>query len=185
LSKTGFIRDKLDIKFLILYIMARAAAPLDFPTMTDLTLCDDGVDYFEFAEAVAELVNTGHLEVDGNGLYSITEKGRTNGSICESSLAYSVRTKADRQLLLLNAKLRRNAQVRAEVFPRPGGSLTARLSLDDSFETIMTLDLMVNDSEQAAQLVSCFRERAELLYNTILNVLLCEPEPEPDNDREN
>ncbi len=138
LSKTGFIRDKLDIKFLILYIMARAAAPLDFPTMTDLTLCDDGVDYFEFAEAVAELVNTGHLELDGSGLYSITEKGRTNGSICESSLAYSVRTKADRQLLLLNAKLRRNAQVRAEVFPRPGGSLTARLSLDDSFETIMT-----------------------------------------------
>jgi hypothetical protein len=38
---------------------------------------------------------------------------------------------------------------------------------------------MVNDSEQAAQLVSCFRD-GQLLYNTILNVLLCEPEPEPD-----
>lgn len=58
MARYGFIHDKLDIKFLILYLMARAAAPIDFPTLTDLTMCDDGVDYFEFTEAVAELVET-------------------------------------------------------------------------------------------------------------------------------
>jgi hypothetical protein len=176
LSRPGFIHDKLDIKFLILYITARAAAPLDFPTLIDLTMCDEGVDYFEFAEAVSELVSTGHLQVDENHLYSITEKGRTNGSICESSLAYSVRTKADRQLLLLNAKLRRDAQVRAEVIPRPGGSLSVRLSLEDHFETIMTLELMADDDEQAEQLVSSFRDRAEQVYNIVLAALLEAPD---------
>ena len=83
----GFIHDKLDIKFLILYLMARVAGPVDFTTLADLTFCDDGVEYFDFAESVAELVSTGHLAVEGD-LYTITDKGRRNGEICESSLAF-------------------------------------------------------------------------------------------------
>ena len=51
MARYGFIHDKLDIKFLILYFMARVAAPIDFPTLTELTVCDDGIGYFEFAEA--------------------------------------------------------------------------------------------------------------------------------------
>ena len=43
----GFIHDQLDIKLLVLYIMDRAAAPNDFATLTDLSLCDSGVDYFQ------------------------------------------------------------------------------------------------------------------------------------------
>ena len=73
----GFIHDKLDIKFLILYLMARVAGPVDFTTLADLTFCDDGVEYFDFAESVAELVSTGHLAVEGD-LYTITDKGRND-----------------------------------------------------------------------------------------------------------
>ena len=102
----GFIHDKLDIKFLILYLMARVAGPVDFTTLADLTFCDDGVEYFDFAESVAELVSTGHLAVEGD-LYTITDKGRRNGEICESSLAFSVRKKCDRNLAKVNAVLRR------------------------------------------------------------------------------
>ena len=41
-----------------------------------------GVEYFDFAAALAELVDTGHLELKDDK-YSITEKGRRNGKICE------------------------------------------------------------------------------------------------------
>ena len=75
MARPGFIHGKLDIKLLILYLMARVAAPIDFATLTDLSLCDDGVDYFLFAEAVPELVDSAHLSREGE-LYSITEKGR-------------------------------------------------------------------------------------------------------------
>ena len=43
MAKAGFIHDKLDIKFLVLYLMARVASPVDFSTLADLTFCDDGV----------------------------------------------------------------------------------------------------------------------------------------------
>jgi hypothetical protein len=43
-------------------------------------MCYDGVDYFDYATAVAELVDSGHLALE-DGLYSTTEKGRRNGTI--------------------------------------------------------------------------------------------------------
>ena len=42
----GFIHDKLEIKFLILYITARVIEPIPFDTVWDLAMCDEGVDYF-------------------------------------------------------------------------------------------------------------------------------------------
>ena len=137
MARYGFIHDKLDIKFLILYFMARVAAPIDFPTLTELTVCDDGIGYFEFAEAVSELVESGHLTLE-DGLYSITEKGRENGAACESSLPYSVKRNCSAQLVKLNGILRRNAQVRAETEPRPEGGYSARMFLDDDGGNLFT-----------------------------------------------
>ena len=170
----GFIHDKLDIKFLILYLMARVAGPVDFTTLADLTFCDDGVEYFDFAESVAELVSTGHLAVEGD-LYTITDKGRRNGEICESSLAFSVRKKCDRNLAKVNAVLRRNAQVRSELRPREDGGVTLRLILDDDKGNLMTLDLLAVSEDQANQLADQFRLHPEALYENILQTLLGEP----------
>ena len=170
----GFIHDKLDIKFLILYLMARVAGPVDFTTLADLTFCDDGVEYFDFAESVAELVSTGHLAVEGD-LYTITDKGRRNGEICESSLAFSVRKKCDRNLAKVNAVLRRNAQVRSELLPREDGGATLRLILDDDKGNLMTLDLLAVSEDQANQLADQFRLHPEALYENILQTLLGEP----------
>ena len=81
MARHGFIHDKLDIKLLILYFMSRVAAPVDFATVTGLTLCDDGIDYFLFAEALSELVGTGHLTLEKE-LYAITDKGRAYSTAC-------------------------------------------------------------------------------------------------------
>ena len=148
----GFIHDKLDIKFLILYLMARVAGPVDFTTLADLTFCDDGVEY-----------------------YTITDKGRRNGEICESSLAFSVRKKCDRNLAKVNAVLRRNAQVRSELLPREDGGVTLRLILDDDKGNLMTLDLLAVSEDQANQLADQFRLHPEALYENILQTLLGEP----------
>lgn len=174
MSRTGFIHDKLDIKFLVLYLMARVASPVDFPTLADLTFCDDGVEYFDFAESVAELVDTEHLTLE-DGKYSITDKGRRNGKICESSLAFSVRRKCDQNLARVNGVLRRDAQVRTELLPREDGGVTLRLILDDDKGNIMTLDMLTVSTDQADHLAEKFRAEPEKLYHGILQVLLEEP----------
>lgn len=176
MARTGFIHDKLDLKFLLLYLMARVATPVDLATLTDLALCDEGITYFDFAECVSELVATGHLTLSSDGLYAITDKGRRNGEICESSLAYSVRRRCDRALVQVNATLRRNAQVRSELLPRQDGGTTLRLILDDEKGNLMTLDMLTVSPEQADLLGEKFRAEPEKLYLSILEVLFGDEE---------
>ena len=148
----GFIQDQLEIKFLILYIAARVVEPVPFDTILDLTLCDDAIDYFEFSDCLADLVRTGHLTLSADGLYAITEKGRRNSAICETS--------------------RRQRQVRASAEQRPNGTYTVKLALNDDKGSVMDLRLMVVDQAQAKAVAQRFRKSPEKLYGQIIRLLL-------------
>lgn len=127
----GFIQSELDLKLLVLYIMSRVAGPVTFLQLLELALCDEGVDYFSLTEAVGHMVETGQLERDQEQRYSITEKGRRNSEICESSLPYSVRMHCDENLVRVNDAIRRQAQVQADVSDNEDGTCTLHLRLDD------------------------------------------------------
>ena len=174
----GFIHDKLEIKFLILYITARVIEPIPFDTVLDLTMCDDAIDYFDFSECLADLVRTEHLTLDQDGLYAITEKGLRNSRICESSLPYSVRLRCDKNLSSCNRKLRRKSQVKAFAEKRPNGTYTVNLSLADDMGSVMELKLMVVREDMAAVLADRFRKTPERLYSEIMNVLLSDGQDE-------
>lgn len=164
----GFISDKLEIKFLILYIAARVVGPVPFEVMQDLSMCDSGVDYFGFSECLADLVRTGHLVQDEEGLYAITDKGRRNSAICESSLPYSVRMQAEQSLVSCNEQLRRKALVRSQIQPREEGGYTVTLSLSDELDDLMNLQLLVTRQDMALELQKRFRAHAEEIYSRIL-----------------
>lgn len=174
MPRYGFIHDKLDIKFLVLYLTARTEAPINFATLTDLAMCDEGVDYFLFTQAVSELVDSEHLLVDGD-LYSITEKGRKNGSVCEGSLPFSVRQRCDHNLARLNAKLRQETQVRSEILPRENNGFTVRMILDDNQDNLMTLELYSPTQEQAKRMSETFRACPDQIYRTLLSALSDNP----------
>lgn len=168
----GFIQDKLEIKFLILYIAARVIEPVPFDTLLDLTLCDDAIDYFDFSECLTDLVRTEHLTVSDSGLYALTGKGRRNSAICESSLPYSVRLRCDRNLKEWNRKLRRQSQVKSLVEQRPNGTYTVKLTLNDDKGGVMDLRLMMVEQDQAKAVAKRFREDPEALYGQIIRLLL-------------
>lgn len=51
----GFIRNPLDVRLLILYILDHLILPVTMAELTDLALCDEGLDYFQFADALGSL----------------------------------------------------------------------------------------------------------------------------------
>ncbi len=167
----GFISDKLEIKFLILYIASRVVGPVPFEVLQDLSMCDGGVDYFDFSECLADLVRTGHLSLDGQGLYAATEKGRRNSAICETSLPYSVRLQVEKNLVGYNEQLKRRSLVGASIEARREGGYTVKLSLRDELDSLMDLELLVTRQDMALDLQKRFRENAEELYGKILAVL--------------
>ncbi len=173
MARHGFIHDKLEIKILVLYLLSRTFAPINFATLTELTLCDDGIDYFEYAEALDELVTSDHVILE-EGLYTITEKGIRNGDICESGIAYSVRLKCDKNLVKLNALLRRNAQVKAQLLPREDGFHTLRMELDDEQGNLLTIEMFTVSTEQGERLAERFRAQPDQIYNGLLELLTAE-----------
>lgn len=179
MSRTGFIQNELDLKLLVLYIMDRAVAPITFLQLLDLALCDAGVDYFSLTEAVDHLTRTEHLKLDGE-LYSITEKGRRNIEICQSSLPYSVRLRCDENLVKLNDALMRQAQVQTGLQPNEDGTCTVRLYLADEAGPLMELKLISPSLTQGQTLTSKFQQAPEAIYHEIMALLIRHSEEEPE-----
>lgn len=170
MSRIGYIQSDLDLKFLVLYIMNRVAAPITFLQLLDLALCDEGVDYFSLTQAVGHLVATEHLAQDGQ-LYSITEKGRRNCLICESSLPYSVRRRCDKNLVGINEQLRRDAQIQGELITNEDETYTVRISLSDGKGPLLRLELLTPSQAQGQHLVERFKAHPEQFYNGVVNAL--------------
>ncbi len=167
----GFIRDKLEIKFLILYVAAGVGEPMPLSDVQALTMIDDGIDYFAFSQCLSELVKTGHLRLNEQQHYVITPKGLKNSEICQSSLPYSVRLKADRLIAAHRQELVRRAQVRAQVEPRENGTYTVELSLSDDVDNVMRLQLMVATQEMADDLARRFQRNPEQVYSQLVTAL--------------
>ena len=172
-ERFGFIREKLDIKILILFVLRNLPEPVSFDTLTDLTLCDDGISYFDFAESLSELVQTEH--VSSNGLtYAITEKGIRNGTITQSSIPYSVRVKAEKKVTALSRALTRNSMISTAQTIRRGGGYTVSLSLSDGVGEILSMELFAINEAQANAIEKGFLKNAEGIYNNLIDMIIKE-----------
>jgi hypothetical protein len=172
-ERFGFIHDKLDIKILILFILRRLPESVTFDTLSELTLCDEGISYFDFAECVSELVATEHIQTDGH-TYSLTEKGIRNSEITENSLPFSVRVKAEKNASDLRFLLSRQSMISAAHSIRRKGGYTVDLSLSDGISEIIALKLYAVSQAQAQALENGFTAKAELIYNEIIKLILDE-----------
>lgn len=167
----GFIRDKLEIKFLILYVVSGVGEPMPLSDVQALTMIDDGIDYFDFSQCLNELVQTGHLRLDSEQKYVITQKGLKNSSICKSDLPYSVRLKADGLIESYRQELVRRTRVQAGVEPRENGTYTVSLRLSDEVDSLMQLQLMAATREMAEALVQRFEKEPEKVYARLVSAL--------------
>ena len=134
-------------------------------------MCDAGGDYFNCSECLADLVRTGHLAQDDQGLYAITKKGLRNSAATESSLPYTVRVQVEQNLVGCNEQLKRKALVGAQVEERKEGGYTVTLSMSDELDDLMQLRLLITRRDLALEVQKRFRANAEEIYSKILSIL--------------
>lgn len=167
----GFIHDKLEIKVLILYVLRRLPESVNLSILADLTLIDEGINYFDFAECAADLVRTEHI-TEKDGKYSVTDKGIRNCDAMEGDIPVSVRRKADVKTAEMTQILKRNAMIVSSCAPRGDGLFTVRFALSDGIDNILKLELLAGDISQAGALEKGFRTKAERIYNKIIAIIL-------------
>ena len=166
----GFIREKIQMKFLILYIMAQMRDPISSDTMWGLAMCDDGFTYFDFAPCLPEMVETGHLTCK-DGLYAITAVGLEANAACTSSLSVLVRRKVDKNIEEYNREIYRRSMIKTSVTPRGNGFFTLRLSFKDEKNDLMLLELTVPDEMRARRIAQDFYEEPQVLYSKLISLV--------------
>jgi len=183
MPRYGFIREKSEVKFLILFVMSFLPIAVTESSLLDICLIDGGFGYFEFAEAFRELIGTGHVSEIADGkshLYVITEKGRYAAKVFEHDLPSPVREKAQSAAVRVVREIKRNAAISTSVDKHSDNNYTVNLSMRDSGDTVLSLSLMVVTPQQGAMLERNFRKYAEKIYNEIITSLLKERDIDED-----
>ena len=176
MERRGFIPDMLDVKILILYVMDRVMYPVDAQKIYELCYQDDCLSYFDVVQAIPQMVASGHLLQQEDGSYAITEEGKQTLAVTADSIAFPVRQRAENAVERFNRQILRNNYVRTEILPRPAGDFSVVMGLDDEFGNLMTLELVAPTRAQARKLEQAFSQKAEQLYQSIMNELLASEE---------
>ena len=174
MQRLGFIHDMMDVKVLILFVMARCGYPVNCQEIYELCYQDDCLSYFDVCTAIPEMVKSGHLKVLEEEKYEITEKGKADGSLTEDSIAFTVKQRAENAVARFNRQMRRSSFVKTQVIPRESGDFSVIMALDDEMGNLMTLELVAPDQRQAVRLSRLFEKKAETVYNLTMAELLDE-----------
>jgi len=180
MQRLGFIHDMLDVKVLILFVMARVSYPVNIQQIYELSYQDDCLSYFDVCTAVPEMVQSKHLKELDNDCYEITEKGRADGALTEDSIAYTVKCRAENAVNKFNRQIRRSSFVKTQIIPRESGDFSVIMALDDEFGNLMTLELLAPNQRQAVRLGKLFEKKAEAVYNLTMAELLDDEEDVED-----
>jgi len=172
MQRLGFIHDMLDVKVLILFVMARVSYPVNIQQIYELSYQDDCLSYFDVCTAVPEMVKSGHLKELEDANYEITEKGKADGALTEDSIAFTVKQRAENAVSRFNRQIRRSSFVKTQIIPREDGDYSVIMSLDDESGNLMTLELMAPNQRQAVRLGKLFERKAEAVYNLTMAELL-------------
>lgn len=174
MQRLGFIHDMMDVKVLVLFVMARVSYPITIQQLYELCFQDECLSYFDICTAVPEMVESGHLLELEDQTYEITDKGRADGALTEDSVAYTVKCKAENAVSRFNRAQRRSSFVKTQVIPRENGDFSVIMALDDEVGNLMTLELLAPNQRQAVRLSKLFERKAENIYNLTMAELLDE-----------
>ena len=176
MQRLGFIHDMMDVKVLILFVMARVGYPVNVQQIYELCFQDDCLSYFDVCTAIPEMVKSGHLKALEDECFEITDKGRADGSLTEDSIAFTVKQRAENAVARFNRQIRRSSFVKTQILPRENGDYSVIMALDDEMGNLMTLELLAPNQRQAVRLGKLFEKKAEAVYNLTMAELLDDEE---------
>ena len=163
-SPIGGIRN---VKIFVLYLLENINYPLDFFTINDVVMQTDYVMYLDFAEAFHEMIDLKlieKLDVDGEELYLITDRGRLCARELKSDLLASILDKALTKALRFLDFKKRGIVARCIVERAENNKFAVTSSFTEKGVVIYSQTLVVDTELRARRMQDNFYERPEVIY---------------------
>lgn len=170
----GGLRNRTDIKLLILYLLEQTEKPVPVRIVSDTIVDQELANYFEAMDAISELQQSGNLSVvseDGQDALQLSDTGALSVSTVEDDLPVRVR---ERALGTLQHFLRidRHAKENDVVITPSGDGYNVCFSLNTGETRLMELNMYVVSRDQAELLKNNYLEDPTHLYASILTSLM-------------
>ena len=176
MPELGGLREIADVKALILYLLKEADCVLKEGQLTDVMMADGLVEYFDYAQAVEQLLMKGMIDIaslDETGSYRITKQGLSVVAEYEQRLPHNVKSKT---LAALKATLRQKQeddQIYAEIEPSDSG-FSVTCTIREGGEVMLSYQVLVPDRKDAYYVAERFRENPSGYYQKIMEIVLDE-----------
>ena len=170
----SILKDKNDIKIFILYLLRQIAHPLQYSDINDIVVQDEYVNYFDFVDCFADLLETRNIEeIKENDriLYKITEQGAMVADSLESSILQTIRDKSLKDAMKLLSFKEKNIDLKCSGEQRDDGKYDFNCKVIASGEEILNVNLILSDITQFEKMKENFYDKPEIIYKGILALL--------------
>lgn len=166
--ESGVLRSKDTIKVAICYILTNVKENTTEQIILEAMTAGEIANYYETADAVAELLKEKVIEKDEHGFLTITEKGKTSVQFLEDNLPKTIREKSIAIVSKLASREIYKKQIHSELEECENG-FKVTLHVNDKEQDFMSLTLYVASKEQAVLIKEKFTNDPVKVYNSLIN----------------
>lgn len=166
--ESGVLRSKDTIKVAICYILTNVKESTTEQIIIEAMTAGEIANYYETADALAELLKEKVIEKDENDFLKITEKGKTSVQFLEDNLPKTIREKSIATVSKLASREIYRKQIHSEIEECENG-FRVTLHVNDKEQDFMSLTLYVASKEQAVLIKEKFTNDPVKVYNSLIN----------------
>lgn len=170
----GGMTDIYEIKILVCYLLNALKEPLTKEQMDLVLQGNHLVNYFSYAAAYKELLESGHVyteERDGRTLLRLNELGQHTALLLKSNLPLSVKDKVVSAGMEILAEMRRDKERIIQVEELDSGFMV-RLTIHDEAVDLLDIRIFAPDREQVEIIKKQFEQNTLAVYKGVVSLLI-------------
>lgn len=153
----GFLKTNMDIKLLVLFALSKFHQPASFEELLQVTMVDDGVNYFLLKQSVDELLIPENITVEQD-CYTITKRGLQNLETCLTDIPLSIRQKCTDAMIEVNKAQDKRRFVRSECSLKADGTAMVHLTLLNDTGVLFEMQMMIPTLAEAEKICESFQK---------------------------
>lgn len=170
----GGLNKTHEIKILVCYLLTNIGQHMTLPQINEALLKRGLVNYFELADAMSDLLESGHLTIrdviNDNDLYEVTPLGIQTAKEFGNSLPLSIREKALRSATALLAR-QKNERENVVTIDKVQDGYVVNMIISDIGSDLMNLSLFMPTEVEAEVIKRRFNTDPLLVYKGILALM--------------